>query len=172
MGDAVCTTNPAAGRGVSLGLRQAAELVRLLNLSSQDRDYLSVSQQFNSWCTENIRPWYDDHVYWDATLLARLRGEEVDVEGPIPSDVICAAAEVDQSIWRLAGPYMTMQVPPTALRGVEDQARAVLRTGWRPPFAEGPSGQELGAVLAQTTAGPGSSRAVGTGASHLAGARM
>jgi 2-polyprenyl-6-methoxyphenol hydroxylase-like FAD-dependent oxidoreductase len=129
VGDAVCTTNPAAGRGVSLGLRQAAELTTLLNARDGRRDYVGVSRQFEWWCAENIRPWYDDHVYWDATLLARLRGEDIDLDARIPSDVICAAAQVDPSIWRLAGPYMGMQVPPGALRAVEDQARTVLRTG-------------------------------------------
>ncbi|HXW79708.1 MAG TPA: FAD-dependent oxidoreductase [Acidimicrobiales bacterium] len=155
VGDSVCTTNPAAGRGVSLGLRQGAELTRLLNASGQGRDhrrdYLGVSQEFGSWCAENIRPWYDDHVYWDATLLARLRGDDIDLDAPIPSDVICAAAGVDPSIWGVAAPYLMMQLPPTALRAVEDRARAVLRTGWRPPFAEGPSGDELAEILLETT---------------------
>ena len=102
VGDAVCTTNPAAGRGVSLGLRQAAELVRLLGYHG--RDYRSTSEQFESWCAEQIRPWYDDHVYWDSSLLARLRGEDIDIEGALPSDVICAAAQVDPSIWRVVRP--------------------------------------------------------------------
>lgn len=41
VGDAVCTTNPAAGRGVSLGLRQASELVSLLE--NEGGDYRSAS---------------------------------------------------------------------------------------------------------------------------------
>ncbi len=152
VGDAVCTTNPAAGRGVSLGLRQAAELVRLLGYHG--RDYPSTSEQFESWCAEQIRPWYDDHVYWDSSLLARLRGEDIDIEGALPSDVICAAAQVDPSIWRVVGPFMTMQAPPTSLKAVEEDARAVLRTGWRPLFAEGLTSEELGQVLVRTAALP------------------
>jgi hypothetical protein len=145
VGDAVCTTNPAAGRGVSLGLRQAAELTSLLR--AHGRDYPTASQQFDSWCAEHIRPWYDDHVYWDTTLLARLRGEDLDIEATLPSDVICAAAQVGPNIWRVAGPFMMMKAPPTALRAVEEDACAMLRTGWRPSFADGPSTEDLAEVL-------------------------
>jgi hypothetical protein len=156
VGDAVCTTNPAAGRGVSLGLRQAVELLRLLRAGSTD--YRSISQQFDSWCAENIRPWYEDHVYWDTTLLARLRGEDLDLNAPLPSDVICAAASEDPRIWRVAGPFMAMQLPPTSLRGVEEEARAVLRSGWRPPFQAGPSAQDLCDLLQRTVVAPGPAR--------------
>ncbi len=69
MEDGVCRTNPAAGRGVSLGLLQAAQLVRLLR---SEKDYRAIAEQFDHWCGEHILPWYGDHVYRDATLLARL----------------------------------------------------------------------------------------------------
>ncbi len=147
VGDAVCTTNPAAGRGISLGLRQAAELVSLLK---NDRgDYGSASGHFGSWCAEQIRPWYEDHVYWDAALLARFRGQDIDVDAPLSSDVICAAAKEDPTIWRVAGPFLTMQALPTSLKAVEEDARAVLRRGWRPAYEPGPSTEDLADGLAQ-----------------------
>jgi 2-polyprenyl-6-methoxyphenol hydroxylase-like FAD-dependent oxidoreductase len=125
VGDTVCTTNPAAGRGVSLGLSQAAELVRLLG---HDADNRSVAEHFETWRTEHIQPWYEDHVYWDATLLSRFGGEDIDVEGRLPSDVICAAALQDPSMFSVVGPFMGMLVTPTALREVEEAAREVLRS--------------------------------------------
>ena len=144
VGDTVCTTNPAAGRGVSLGLGQAAELLRLLG---HDADIRSVAEQFETWCTEHIRPWYEDHVYWDATLLSRFGGEDIDVEGRLPSDVICAAAQQDPSMLPVVGPFMGMLVTPTALQEVEEAAREVLRSGWRPQYNEGPSAAELADVV-------------------------
>lgn len=141
-GDAVCTTNPAAGRGISLGLRQASELLRLLGAAGA-ADPADVAGQFDAWCAEHIRPWYADHVYWDATLLRRFGGEDIDVEARIPSDVVCAAAERDPAIWAAAAPYLAMQAPPAILDSVQDRARAVLRSGWRPAFADGPSRDEL-----------------------------
>lgn len=150
VGDAVCTTNPAAGRGVSLGLRQASELVSLLE--NEGGDYRSASARFGSWCAEQIRPWYEDHVHWDAGLLARFRGEDIDVDAPLSSDVICAAAREDPTIWRVAGPFLTMKVPPTSLKAVEEDARTVLRTGWRPPYEPGPTADDLAELLARETA--------------------
>jgi 2-polyprenyl-6-methoxyphenol hydroxylase-like FAD-dependent oxidoreductase len=146
-GDAVCTTNPAAGRGVSLGLRQAGAL--LAALAQRDADPQDAAERFDAWCAANIRPWYEDHVYWDATLLRRLAGEDIETEARIPSDVICAAAEADPAMWPVVGPFMSMEAPPAVLDRVADRARAVLRSGWRPAFADGPSRDELAAALAE-----------------------
>jgi hypothetical protein len=88
-------------------------------------------------------------VYWDATLLARFGGRDLDIEKAIPSDVICAAAQIDPSMFPVVGPFMAMMVPPTALKAVEEKARAVLRTGWRPAFAEGPDADTLAGFIRQ-----------------------
>jgi 2-polyprenyl-6-methoxyphenol hydroxylase-like FAD-dependent oxidoreductase len=143
VGDAVCTTNPAAGRGVALGMQQARQLVRLIE---EHRDVAQVAAEFDDWCRAEIRPWFDDHVHWDATELARFRGEDLDLEDRIPSDVVCACAQVDPSIMAAAGPFLGMLAGPRALDQVEDKARAVLLSGWRPPYAEGPGRNEVAAL--------------------------
>src|SRR5262249_37324379 len=102
-GDAVCTTYPAAGRGVSLGLRQAKTLTGLL--AGRGADLRDVAGQFGDWCDTNIRPWYEDHRHVDASMLHRLGGGDIDTEARIPSDIICAAAEKDPAIGAAAGPY-------------------------------------------------------------------
>lgn len=147
VGDAVSTTNPAAGRGVSLGLRQAQALLALLDADASDPR--AVALQFDSWCEENIVPWFRDHVYWDATLRARWRGTDLDLDAKIPSDVVCAAAAVDPSIGAYAGQYLAMLALPSVLDPAQEQARAVLRTGWRPPWADGPTGDELTASITE-----------------------
>jgi flavin-dependent dehydrogenase len=93
VGDSVSTTNPAAGRGVSLGLNQARHLLSLLDTED---DLVTVAGQLDAWCTENIRPWYEDHVYWDATLLKRLAGEDINIDANIPSDGIAAAERLPE----------------------------------------------------------------------------
>jgi 2-polyprenyl-6-methoxyphenol hydroxylase-like FAD-dependent oxidoreductase len=140
LGDAVLTTNPAAGRGVALGMQQARELVRLLDTGA---DLAGIAADFDDWCAANLRPWFEDHVYWDATLLQRFAGQPVDLDARIPSDVICDCAQVDPSIMAAAGPYLGMLANPTILDSVQDQARAVLATGWRPSFGEGPTREQL-----------------------------
>jgi len=111
-------------------------------------------QRFEAWCDEHIKPWYEDHLHWDATLLHRFRGEDIDLDAQIPSDVICAAADVDPAIMPAAGPYMGMMAPPSILRSVEERARAVLRTGWRPPLGEGPTRDELAELIGATAVAP------------------
>jgi 2-polyprenyl-6-methoxyphenol hydroxylase-like FAD-dependent oxidoreductase len=145
VGDSVSTTNPSAGRGVSIGLLQLQALLGML-------DGEDVSERFEQWCQDNVRPWYEDHVFWDVSLLRRMAGEDVDVEGPLPSDLVCAAAEQDPSMMDVVGPYQGMMLPPSALAAVEERARAVLRTGWRPPYAEGPNRSELAGLISERSA--------------------
>jgi len=60
-GDAVCTTNPTAGRGVTTSLLQARQLIGLLE--EHGRDLTTCSLAFDHWCSGNIKPWFDDHIH-------------------------------------------------------------------------------------------------------------
>ena len=139
VGDAVCTTNPAAGRGVSLGLQQAQALLAIL----ADTDVPESSVQFDAWCDEHVRPWYDDHLLWDAELLRRFAGEDLDVEGPLSSDIYCTAAETDPSLLPTVGPVLGMLTTPGSLSSIDEHVRAMLQKGWRPGYAAGPTRDEL-----------------------------
>jgi 2-polyprenyl-6-methoxyphenol hydroxylase-like FAD-dependent oxidoreductase len=151
VGDTVCTTNPTAGRGISLALRQATRMLILLD--EQPGDPEAVALALDSWCGEQIRPWFDDHVYWDADLLRRWAGGDVDVTRRLPSDLIMEATAVDPSLMRVVGPFMGMQVLPTALDEVEPRARAIFARGWRPPPHPGPTADELAELIAPRPAG-------------------
>jgi hypothetical protein len=59
---------------------QAQRLLGLLD--EYGRDFTSCSLAFDQWCTHNIRPWFADHLYWDAQLLRRWSGEDVDLSKP------------------------------------------------------------------------------------------
>lgn len=142
VGDAVSTTNPAAGRGLTLGLQQAATLLGLLDAEAPD----DARRSFDDWCTANIRPWYDDHVQCDEWLVRRFRDEELDVEQPLPSDLICDAGIVAPGIEQAVSGYRAMTALPDTVRVAEEQARQVYRSGWRPPVA-GPSRAELAALI-------------------------
>jgi 2-polyprenyl-6-methoxyphenol hydroxylase-like FAD-dependent oxidoreductase len=144
VGDAVSTTNPAAGRGVSLGLGQARHLLGLLDAED---DLVTVAERLDAWCTENIRPWYEDHVYWDATLLQRLAGDDINKDAKIPSDVIAAAVPHVPELGMAAARYLGMVALPSVLTPYEQQVRDLLGTGWRPPLAPGPTRDELAAVV-------------------------
>jgi 2-polyprenyl-6-methoxyphenol hydroxylase-like FAD-dependent oxidoreductase len=147
VGDAVCTTTPLAGRGVSLALLQARELVRILD---QQPDIASATIEFDHWCSDNIRPWFDDHRYTDADRVRRWAGEDVDLTRRLASDLIVAAAEVDPGLKAIVGPYTSMDALPASLAAAEPRAREIYATGWRPPVPDGPTRDELSAVVSRT----------------------
>jgi 2-polyprenyl-6-methoxyphenol hydroxylase-like FAD-dependent oxidoreductase len=142
VGDAVCTTTPLAGRGVTLALLQARELVGILDQHAHDMD--SATRQFDRWCLDHIRPWFDDHRYTDADRVRRWSGGDVDLSRPLPSDLIVAAADADPQLRDIVEPYRTMDALPASLIPAEPRARAIFATGWRPSVPAGPTRDELG----------------------------
>ncbi|MEV4636730.1 FAD-dependent oxidoreductase [Actinoplanes sp. NPDC049548] len=147
LGDAVCTTNPTAGRGIATSLMQARQFVRTLN-----GDVESATVALDEWCTTHIRPWFDDHVAWDADEIRQWAGEDVDLSRPLTSGHVVAAAQADPSLMRVVGPYLSMRALPATLAEVEPRAREIYAGGWRPPVPQTPTRDELAALIRRTTA--------------------
>jgi len=146
VGDAVCTTTPLAGRGVTLAFGQARALVRSLEEHGRDTD--SATVQFDQWCTGNIRPWFDDHCHADADRIRRWAGGEVDVSRRLPSDLVVAAAAADGTLRAAVEPYARMDSLPASLDAVEPRAREIFAAGWRPAVPDGPTRAELAGLCA------------------------
>jgi 2-polyprenyl-6-methoxyphenol hydroxylase-like FAD-dependent oxidoreductase len=144
-GDSVCTTNPVAGRGVTTSLLQARQLIGLLEVHG--RDFTSCSLAFDHWCAGHIKPWFDDHVYWDADLIRRMSGQDVDLTRPLPPDLIMAAAQADPEIAKVVGPYQAMLALPGSLDAVQARARDIYASGWRPPMPPGPTRDEMAGLV-------------------------
>ena len=149
VGDTVCTTNPAAGRGVTTSLLQARQLIRLLD--EHPADFTSCAHAFDHWCTHHIKPWFDDHVYWDTDLIRRWSGHDVDLTRRLPSDLIVAAVQADPALITVVGPYQAMLAPPGRLDAVQARAREIYASGWRPPTPPGPTRHELAALITAAT---------------------
>ncbi len=144
-GDAVCTTNPVAGRGVATSLLQAQRLIRLLD--EHGRDFTSLSLAFDHWCACTIKPWFDDHVRCDTDLIRRWSGQDVDLTRRLPSDLIVAAVAADPEMIRVVGPYQAMSALPGSLDAVQAKAREIYASGWRPPIPAGPARDELAGLV-------------------------
>jgi hypothetical protein len=161
LGDGVCTTNPTAGRGVSTSLMQVA---RFLALHDEHRDdHAAAVLAFDAWCTARMRPWFDDHVAVDAAQRDRWAGRDVDPTRPPTSDLVMAATAVDPSLWEVAGPYASMEALPDTLLAVHPRVQEIYASGWRPPLADGPTRDELAALVAASV-----SSAPSAGATALA----
>jgi flavin-dependent dehydrogenase len=149
VGDVVCTTNPTAGRGIATSLLQAQRLVALIG---EHADVVDMTVAFDAWCAERIRPWFDDHLAWDADEVRQWAGEDVDLSRPLTSGHIVAAAQADPSLMRVVGPYLGMEALPTSLAEVEPQAREIYASGWRPYVPAGPTRDELVELISPLTA--------------------
>lgn len=145
VGDAVCTTNPTAGRGVATSFMQVQRLIELL--AEHSRDFATCSLAFQDWCDENIRPWFADHVAVDAERLQRWSGHDVDLSRRLTSDSIVMATEVDPSMMRVVGPYLEMRALPGSLVAVEPRAREIYAGGWRPVIPIGPTRNDLAGLI-------------------------
>lgn len=146
VGDSVCTTTPLAGRGVSLAFLQARALLQ--SLAGHPGDDVSAAMEFDHWCRTHVRPWFVDHMRCDGDRLRRWAGGDIDLTRPLPSDLVVAAAGADHTLRAAVEPYDRMQALPASLDVVQDRARAVYASGWRPPVASGPTREEL-ATLCQ-----------------------
>lgn len=144
VGDTVMTTNPAAGRNLALLIPQVRHFLAVLDDPEQDLDDASLA--LDSWAELHLRPWFLDHVRWDRTLLRRFEGSGLDLSERIPSDVICAAADVDENLRPFVGMYLGMVAGPDILDAAEPRARELLAEGWR-PSNPGPTRAELAEAL-------------------------
>jgi 2-polyprenyl-6-methoxyphenol hydroxylase-like FAD-dependent oxidoreductase len=147
VGDSVATTTPTRGRGVAMACLQLTALLALLD---EGADPVTVAGPFGDWCDANIEPWVADHIAIDGGMVRRWQGEDIDLSGPLTSDLIAAAVQADPRIGQYAGGYFSMTALPETLRPAEPWARAVYETGWRPPYAEGPTRDELVDLISRT----------------------
>jgi 2-polyprenyl-6-methoxyphenol hydroxylase-like FAD-dependent oxidoreductase len=145
VGDAVATTTPTFGRGMTTTLLQAQQLLRLIDEHGTDTD--AIGESFDAWCTEQIKPWVDDHVLIDDATQRRWAGEDLDLRQPLPSDLILAAAGADHSIRAATIGYLRMTALPSSLRAVEPRAHVLYANGWRPSPAPGPTRNELADIV-------------------------
>ena len=149
VGDAVGTTTPNYGRGVTLALMQAERL--LDDVDAHGADLEAVRDSFDAWCAEVIAAWVRDHVDMDSARVARWSGEDVDLSEALPSDLVLAASTQDPGIAGAIGPYVSMAGGPGSLDALQGPARRVYETGWRPAYSEGPSRDELARIVSSAT---------------------
>jgi 2-polyprenyl-6-methoxyphenol hydroxylase-like FAD-dependent oxidoreductase len=144
IGDAVCTTNPAFGRGVSLGLQHAFVLADLLEEHPNVDD--KQAAEFSARTEALVKPWWEEAMandrgraaMWEATLAGR--PPQRPPAGVVTFGVAVAASTRDQEIWRRIANEMMMLVPPAALYADPEIAARIGKV-----FAAGPPPQLPGA---------------------------
>ena len=155
VGDAVCTTNPTFGRGLSMTLHGAADLVDVL--AAHPDDLAAQVLAMDRAVSEHVAPWFADQAVSDAARLAMLRHTVLGAPSPPAPDParvtfgqIRQAGQVDpvafRAVWRLMGmigrPSDAYDDPDLAAR-----VRAALAAG-APPAVRQPTRAQLEAALA------------------------
>ena len=63
---------------------------------------------------------------------------------PLPSDLVLAAASVDETVRAGIGPYLAMTGSPDSLAPARAVAHGVYEAGWRPAYSGGPEPRRAG----------------------------
>jgi 2-polyprenyl-6-methoxyphenol hydroxylase-like FAD-dependent oxidoreductase len=143
IGDAALTTNPAGARGLTTGLRAAVEVADLVAEHPREK----WAALLEAWSTAELRPWFDEHVAWDASIRARWSGEDCDPDGAIAWDLVDEAALAHPEWMPVLGPFFAMQAMPASIDPLRDGVREMLRAGWRPGVRPGPQRSDLAAAI-------------------------
>lgn len=108
LGDSLCVTDPAFGRGAALALGQAAHLAGALGSGGTAREAVAEIERW-------LRPWYDDVVRQDtgrtALWRAAVAGEPVEgilAELPPNPFMLLDAADHDPVLADASGQYVSM----------------------------------------------------------------
>jgi 2-polyprenyl-6-methoxyphenol hydroxylase-like FAD-dependent oxidoreductase len=118
VGDSVCTTNPTFGRGLSLAMLGAVDLVQALDAHSESLATLAL--ELDRCIDEHIEPFYADQAANDARRLAEMRyaifGTPLPDRADDPDRVTFAdlrqAAAHDATALRAFWQVMGMLAPP------------------------------------------------------------
>jgi 2-polyprenyl-6-methoxyphenol hydroxylase-like FAD-dependent oxidoreductase len=122
VGDAVCTTNPTFGRGLTLALWMAADLADLI--AAQGRDAVAQALAMDARVAEHVAPYYADQATIDGARLALLRHTIFGAPAPQPPPLVPhrvtfaqlrAAAQHDPVAFRAFWRVMGTIAPPDAV---------------------------------------------------------
>ena len=107
IGDSVCTTNPTLGRGLSLALSGAADLLEVI--SRHGDDWTGQALALDGLVADHVVPFYEDQAVIDRARLAMLR--HTIFGAPVPEPPPAGAGRVTYAQLRAAAPF-----DPTAFR--------------------------------------------------------
>lgn len=156
LGDAVCTTNPANGRGVSLALAHVYELADLLDAHpSVDR---GQAAKFAGATKALLAPWLGEAIandrgraaLWEA--VAAGQPPRMPPPGVVHFGVAVAASTKDVEVWRRVAHVMMSLTSPAELYANPEMAERIGRAmaGGPPPQLPGASRAELVAAITGT----------------------
>lgn len=156
VGDAVCTTNPTFGRGLSVVMRTVVDLAD--TLAAHPDDLSAQARTMDRAVEQHVAPWYADQAATDAARLRMLRHTVLGAppEPPPPAHAnrvsfgqLRVAAQVDPVAFRALVKTMGMVGHPDDIYAdlaLVGRVQSVLADGPPPSMAQ-PTRDELEAAL-------------------------
>jgi hypothetical protein len=163
IGDSVCTTNPTLGRGLTLALSGALDLVSVVR--AHPDDWSAQALALDRLVGEHVAPFYEDQAVIDSARLAVLRRNILATPTPEPPVVdgsrvtyaqLRSAAQFDSTAFRAFWLVMGMLRLPDDVysdRAVVSATVAALETHGAAPAMPQPTREELSWALAITPRG-------------------
>jgi flavin-dependent dehydrogenase len=158
VGDAVCTTDPAHGRGVTLALESALAGTRAV--LAHGTDPVDLAAAADAAQQDLMTPWWHDSVAQDGVRLSRWRPGGPNPAEPAPASEgvshgeALLAAQCDLAVWAQVTAMQHLLCRPgdvLADPGIVRRVRAALEGPWRPAPLEAPSHSWLGAKVRTVT---------------------
>ena len=160
IGDSVCTTDPAFGRGAAIAVSSAFALVRAVQESAGD--LRAAHQIFDEWFAEQVAPWHADSVAQDRGRTAMWEGAVGGSSGQtteagggsrtVTPALIAAAgmSGAEPAVWRAFVRYAGMLALPSSLftDDVLGRVNGLVASGWSPPAITALDHREMAAVAA------------------------
>jgi 2-polyprenyl-6-methoxyphenol hydroxylase-like FAD-dependent oxidoreductase len=156
VGDSRCTTNPTFGRGLTLALLEAVDLVSSVEIYGYD--LMGLAYRLEQLANEHVEPFYLDQAHNDSMRLAALRQTIFGIEAPPPTRrpdavsfaelraAMAANADAVRAFWRVMG---MLELPNTVYTDpqVVDNTRDALRNSTNFLTIPQPTRAELEATL-------------------------
>jgi 2-polyprenyl-6-methoxyphenol hydroxylase-like FAD-dependent oxidoreductase len=101
IGDSVCTTNPTLGRGLSLALSGAVDLLEAIDRHGDD--WTAQALALDGLVADHVAPFYEDQAVIDRARLASLRHTIFGAPAPDPPPV--SSGRVSYAQLRAAAPF-------------------------------------------------------------------
>jgi 2-polyprenyl-6-methoxyphenol hydroxylase-like FAD-dependent oxidoreductase len=160
VGDSVCTTNPAYGRGVSLALAHAFGLADVLEAHPDQPE--ASGREFATFTGELLAPWHAEAVandrgramMWRATLDGTPLGPPP--PGVLTFGTVAAVSAVDPQVWRRVARVMMSLAPPQTLYADPEIAARVGRalSSGEVPHLPGAPRDELVSLVSRAAEAP------------------
>ena len=156
IGDALCTTSPTLGRGVTFAAITAGRATRVI--AEQPDDPVAQALRFDAYVTQEIEPWFRENAQFDRALFQRMRadlagqppGAPIRAADAVLLDEVRLAGQQDADLYRAAMRYAQLLGDASLLSdpSLVARVRRLIPLGAPLPAPAGPTRAELARLLA------------------------